>query len=240
MKYQVHLDVYEGPLDLLLKRLTAEEIAVGDVSVCTIVDQFLDYFTGIAFSDLDEGGRFLVLAAALLAVKGRLLLPRHEEEDEGECAPPQDDEEGALETDWAEYLTFQDAAATLEARAREWTMVYRRPPAQVEAPEQRGAGENITRLIEAFQGIMERLSSLPQPYVVKGVPYDLDDMMDHVLVRIKSFPEGVGFSDFFSGACGRDEVIFTFLAVLELVYEGKIRVLDQDDSLDLLLIEQSG
>ncbi|MEG3068104.1 MAG: segregation/condensation protein A [Syntrophaceticus schinkii] len=100
----------------------------GEIPVCTIIDQFIDYYMGIAFSDLEEGSRFLVLAATLLAVKARLLLPRHEEEDE-ESDPllDQDDEDGLLETDFEEYLAFQDAAITLEERAREWMMVYRRP-----------------------------------------------------------------------------------------------------------------
>jgi segregation and condensation protein A len=120
LKYQVQLDVYEGPLDLLLRRLNNEEIPAGEIPVCIIIDQFIDYYMGIAFSDLEEGSRFLVLAATLLAVKARLLLPRREEEDEeSDTLLDQDDEEGLLETDFDEYLAFQDAAMTLEERAAE-------------------------------------------------------------------------------------------------------------------------
>lgn len=237
MKYQVQLDIYQGPLDLLLKRITNKEIPAGEVSVCKIIDQFLDYYMGIAFSDLEEGSRFLLLAATLLAVKARLLLPRREVEDqESEPLLDQDDEEGFLETDLGEYLVFQDAAAALEMRAREWMMVYRRPSANVEVPEPRGARDDLSRLLEAFQGIIERISKLPEPYMVRSVPYDLDDVMSGVLEKIESHPEGICFSDFFTAVSGRDEVIFTFLAVLELVYEGKVRVKGDQEIGELLLI----
>lgn len=237
MKYQVQLDVYEGPLDLLLRSLNNEEIPAGEIPVCIIIDQFIDYYMGIAFSDLEEGSRFLVLAATLLAVKARLLLPRREEEDE-ESDPllDQDDEDGLLETDFEEYLAFQDAAITLEERAREWMMVYRRPPIKVKVPEQKGARDDVSRLLEAFQGIIERISKLPEPYMVKSVPYDLDDLMNDVLAMIKSCPEGIHFSDFFPVTYGRDDVIFTFLAVLELVYEGEIIVREDLKTDELLLI----
>jgi segregation and condensation protein A len=237
LKYQVQLDVYEGPLDLLLRRLNNEEIPAGEIPVCIIIDQFIDYYMGIAFSDLEEGSRFLVLAATLLAVKARLLLPRREEEDEeSDTLLDQDDEEGLLETDFDEYLAFQDAAMTLEERAREWMMVYRRPPTKFKVPEQRGARDDISRLVEAFHGIIERISKLPEPYMVKSVPYDLDDVMNDVLVMIKSRPEGIYFCDFFPVDYGREDVIFTFLAVLELVYEGKVLVREAQETDELVLI----
>lgn len=237
MKYQVQLDVYKGPLDLLLRRLTREEIPADEVPVCTIIDQFLEYYLGIAFSDLEEGSRFLVLAATLLAVKARLLLPRREEEDEAsDPLLDQDDEESLLETDFGEYLAFQNAAVTLEERAREWMMVYRRPPTQVKVPKPRGARDDLSRLVEAFQGIIERISKLPEPYMVSSVPYDLDDVMSDVLVKIKSRPDGLYFSHIFPATSGREDVIFIFLAVLELVYEGKLRVKDVQETEEILLV----
>jgi segregation and condensation protein A len=108
LKYQVHLEVFEGPLDLLIKQLTNEEIPVGKISVCKIIDQFVDYYMGFAFSDLEEGGRFFVLAATLLAVKGRFLLPRREEEEDEDDSDPLLEEEEQLETDFGEYLAFQE------------------------------------------------------------------------------------------------------------------------------------
>ncbi|MEG3068105.1 MAG: hypothetical protein RQM95_07790 [Syntrophaceticus schinkii] len=91
-------------------------------------------------------------------------------------------------------------------------------------------------LLEAFQGIIERISKLPEPYMVKSVPYDLDDLMNDVLAMIKSRPEGIHFCDFFPVTYGRDDVIFTFLAVLELVYEGEIIVREDLKTDELLLI----
>ncbi len=241
MKYQVQLDIYEGPLDLLVRSVTNQEIPAYEISVCTIIDQFIEYFMGIgtAFSDLEEGSRFLVLAATLLAVKARLLLPRREEEDEeSDTLLDEEDEEGLLETDLDEYLAFQEAAGTLEERAREWMMVYRRPPINIKVPEQRCPRDDISRLVKAFHGIIERISKLPEPYKVKSVPYDLDDVMSDVLVKINSRPKGMYFSDFFPVTSGREEIIITFLAVLELVYEGEISVKEDQETEEILLISK--
>lgn len=236
MKYQVQLEVFEGPLDLLIKQLTNEEIPVGKVSVCKIIDQFVDYYMGIAFSDLEEGGRFLVLAATLLAVKARFLLPRREEDEDEDDSDPLLEEEDQVETDFGEYLAFQEAAVTLEERGQQWMKVYRRPSIPVKVSAQRSINGDISRLVEAFQGVVERISEIPEPYTVNSVPYDLDGVMESVLLKLKSNPHGLYFTEFFPAEYGREEVIFAFLAVLELVYEGKVRVKNEQEMDELLLV----
>ncbi len=240
MKYQVHLEVFEGTLDLLIKQLTTEEIPAGKVSVCKIIDQFVDYYMGIAFSDLEEGSRFLVLVATLLAVKARLLLPRREDEDESGSLLEEEDGEGSLETDFGEYLAFQEAAVNLDERGRQWMKVYKRPSLPVQVSVQRGIDGDISRLVEAFQDIVERISKTPEPYTVNSVPYDLDSVMESVLLKLKSRPQGLYFSEFFPANFPanyrREEVIVTFLAVLELVYEGKMRVQNEQEKEELLLV----
>lgn len=236
MKYQVHLEVFEGPLDLLIKQLTNEEIPVGKISVCKIIDQFVDYYMGFTFSDLEEGGRFLVLAATLLAVKGRFLLPRREEEEDEDDSDPLLEEEEQLETDFGEYLAFQEAAVTLEERGRQWMKVYKRPSLAVKLSAQRSINEDVSRLVEAFQGIVERISKIPDPYTVNNVPYDLDFVIESVLQKLKTNPQGLYFTEIFPDQYGREEVIFAFLAVLELVYEGKVRVKNDQEIDELLLV----
>ena len=235
MKYQVQLKVYEGPLDLLLKRVKREEIPIGEIPICEIIDQFLDYFLKIAISDLEEGSRFLVLAATLLAVKARLLLPKREEEESDlECV--EDEQDGMLESDMEEYLAVQEAAAVLEDKAKEWMLSYQRlSRPQDKPPEPRGTRDDVSRLVEAFQEVLERISALPEPYSVQGVPFDLDAVMSDVLMRISCQPEGMNFKELFPAASSKKEVVITFLAVLELVYEGKVRVLQNQDTEGLFL-----
>ena len=105
-------------------------------------------------------------------------------------------------------------------------------------PEQRCPRDDISRLVKAFHGIIERISKLPEPYKVKSVPYDLDDVMSDVLVKINSRPKGMYFSDFFPVTSGREEIIITFLAVLELVYEGEISVKEDQETEEILLISK--
>ncbi len=231
MKYQVQLEIYKGPLDLLLKRVTREELPVEQISVCTVIDQFVEYLSEIAVYDIEEGSRFMYLAAALLAVKARLLLPCHEGEEKEDDAPDDQYGEGLIESDFNEYLAFREAAASLNERAIKWRMTHRRPIMRQKVPgDTRG---DLDCLVKAFQGVLERISTLPEPYVVEGLSFNIDDVMDDLLTRIQSCPEGLSFNDIFNTIAEREEVIITFLAILELIYQGKVNVrqLDADEML---------
>ncbi len=240
MKYQVQLEIYEGPLELLLKRVAREELPVEQISVCAIIDQVIEYLSGIAI-DIEEGSRFLYLAAALLAVKARLLLPCHEDEEKEEDDIWDDDQgEGLSESAINEYLVFREAAASLEQRAQNWRRSYRRPVIRDKTPVERCSGEDLTRLVKAFQGVLHRLSSSLEPYVVEGIAFSIDEIMDQLINRIQANPDGLSFKDIFKTTRGKEELIITFLAVLELIYQGKVSI-RQDDAEEILLIpEQEG
>lgn len=228
MKYQVKLDVYEGPLDLLLRLVERQEIAVASVSVCEIIEQFLAYFTTLDLTDIDEGSRFLVTAAALLAVKAQLLLPQPEtEKPEADLAVCQDtDDTFDFQANICEYMQFREAAATLGQRAAEWRLRYKRPPVAPEDIPPRVNRVQVARLVKAFQDLLER-NLLPEPYTVRSPALSLPEMMETVLITLGRNPGGVVFRTFFHTDSGREEIICTFLAILELVYRARIKV-EQD------------
>jgi len=240
LKYQVQLEIYKGPLELLLKRVNREELPAEQISVCAIIDQFVEYLSGIAI-DIEEGSRFLYLAAALLAVKARLLLPCHgDEEKEEEHIWDDDYEQGLSESTINEYLVFREAAASLEKRAEKWRRSYRRPVVRNRIPVERCSGEDLTRLVKAFQGVLQRIASFPEPYVVEGIAFSIDEVMDQLFARIQTNPDGLSFKDIFKTTSGKEELIITFLAVLELIYQGKVSI-RQDVAEEVLLIpEQEG
>jgi len=240
LKYQVQLEIYKGPLELLLKRVTREELPAEQISVCAIIDQFLEYLSGIAL-DIEEGSRFLYLAAALLAVKARLLLPSHEDEEREEDGVWDDDPgEGLSESAFNEYLVFREAAASLEQRAHNWRRSYPRPVVRDKTHVERCSGEDLSRLVKAFQGVLQRITSFPEPYVVEGIPFKIDEVMDQLYTRICANPDGLSFKDIFKTTSGKEELIITFLAVLELIYQGKVSI-RQDDAEEILLFpEQEG
>lgn len=223
MKYQVKLEVYNGPLDLLLRLLEKEEIPARDVSVCSIIEQFLEHFRGTGSNDIEEGGRFLVLAAALLSLKARLLLPQpRRQEGEREYCNEEDDREGLTETSLQDYLLIVKAAAILDERAREWRRSYPRSLNIVR--EHRGVQEDVSLLVRAFQRVLAERPSPPAAYVVENSACDLEEAIENVKKMAQERPEGLLFRELFTDKSGKEEVIAVFLAVLELVFQGEIKV----------------
>lgn len=243
MKYQVKLEVYEGPLDLLVRSVEKEEISAGEVSVYTIIEQFLRYFRELEFSDLEEGSRFLMLAAALLSLKAHWLLPQQAEEEETVEADPcceDDDEELFLNSSFEDYLLFQEAAVVLEERAREWSMSYNRPRSSNKGISRRrkdqGVQEDVSILVRAFKDVLANLPEPSAPYTVGSAPFDLAAAMEDVLKSVQAGTGCLLFRDLFAEKASKEEVIITFLAVLELVFRGEIGV-RQDQLTDEIYLD---
>lgn len=222
MKYQVKLEIYNGPLDLLLRLLEKEEIPARDVSVSSIIEQFFEHFRKTGATDIEEGSRFLVLAAALLSLKARLLLPQpKEQEGEREYCDEEDDREGLAEMSVQDYLLIMKAAAMLDERAREWRRSY--PRLEV-VREQRGVREDVSLLVRAFQRVLAERPAPPVPYVVENSTCDLEEAINNVKKMVQNRPEGLLFRELFTDKSGKEEIIAVFLAVLELVFQGEIKV----------------
>lgn len=234
MKYRVKLGVYEGPLDLLLKLVERQEIAVASVSVCEIIDQFMDYFMKTEFTDVEEGSRFLVIAATLLSVKAQLVLPRPEQDatDEG----IELEEDGGIDVDFGlEYLSIKEAAAILEKRAEDWRLIHKRPAKSFQKEDLPKVKHlDISLLVSAFKEVLKR-NVPPEPYQVQAPVLDIWERIEVVLGFLMQKPEGILFREMFLPNSRREELIITFLAILELVYQGKIKVRQEDHSGDIYL-----
>src|SRR6516225_7708520 len=126
MDYQVDLDMFRGPLDLLLFLVKRHEVDICDIPIAKIADQFLEYLRVIELIDVERAGEFLVMAATLMEIKSRLLLPRSDELAEEEEDPRQE-----LVRQLLEYKKIKDAAALLEEQAER--QHYRLPRFPVEA-----------------------------------------------------------------------------------------------------------
>jgi segregation and condensation protein A len=238
LNYQVRLEAYEGPLDLLLKLVERQEIAVASISVCQIISQFVDYFTSHDFTDVDEGSRFLVLAATLLAVKAQLILPRPD--DEGQAVEESAlDEEQDLEfgDHLLSYLEFREVAVALEQRAQDWQLHYHRSAQNLTMVVQARPvkHDDLGRLVKAFQSVLER-SAEPDPYEVRVASLNLWDVMDSVLIRVSAVSEGLAFTLLFQPDSARQDIIVTFLAILELVYRGQVHLVQEEQSGEIVLV----
>src|SRR3954471_2457579 len=211
-EYQVRLDAFQGPLDLLLYLVKREEVDVRDIPVARVAEQFKEYLDVLALVDVEAAGDFLVLAATLMEIKSRMLLPRAE----GPGGAEEEDPRLGLVKQLLEYKRFKDAAARLEELAGEQACrMPRQPPAPAApagAPPLRPV--ELWDLVSAFGRLLrETMAQQPQEVVVDQTP--LHVTMAAVLERLGR--EGpLPLSALFTPPYTRGRLVGLFLAVLEL------------------------
>jgi segregation and condensation protein A len=220
--YKVQLDVFEGPLDLLLYLIKKEEVDVHDIPIERITTQYMDTLGLMRMLDLNIAGEFLVMAATLMMIKSRMLLPveeRPELEEEEEEDPRWD-----LVRQLVEYKKFKDAALFLENMEIRRENVFGREGEGVQlgkAPDVSLNDVSIFDLISAFNEALKRLEdeSLTEIF---GDRFTVSEKIDQ-LVSILDRENGSSMSDLFKGMRSRNEMTCTFLALLELIKMKQVR-----------------
>ncbi|MCZ6625908.1 MAG: segregation/condensation protein A [Deltaproteobacteria bacterium] len=226
MSTKVQLEIFEGPLDLLLHLIKKNEVSITDVPIATITEQYLSTLEVMQSLNLDVAGEFLVMAATLIQIKSRMLLPPGEGEGEGEGEEEEDTREELIRR-MLEYQRFKDAAEELEKREILRRDVFVRPSEAPEEVESVGfEGLSLFDLISAFRHILERFPEGAVHEVTLeriSVREKMNLLLDDLHRRGK-----VVFQSLFAGAASRMEVVVTFLAMLELVRIRAIRVWQEE------------
>src|SRR5688572_7396420 len=222
--YKVKLDTFEGPLDLLLHLIRKNEVNVYDIPIALITEQYLAYIGLMEELNLDVAGEFVVMAATLIHIKSRLLLPRAD--------PTQDDEPGedpreALVRRLLEHQKYKAAAEMLHDRETLRSAQFMRPDASIaEAAGEEYEPElevDLFSLIAAFKGVLERATRRPR-MVLPPEQISIEDRIHQLLGRL-SETEACGFEQLFDDGDGsRAFMIVTFLATLEMIRLKLIRV----------------
>ena len=217
----VRLPIFEGPLDLLLHLIKRNEVQVSDIPIATITDQYLATLEELPELNLDGAGEYLVMAATLVYIKSRMLLPVPEEEDE-----PEDDPRHELMQQLLEYQRYRDVAVGLGERAVLDRDVFARDPERLGPPRPGEPDEPAVRdaslgdLLDALRGVLRRLRP-PPVHEVPREEISIGQAVERVLARFAD-AEAVEFAALFAPEATRAEVIATFLALLELI---RLRVL---------------
>lgn len=226
--YKVTLDVFEGPLDLLLYLVRREEIDIYDIPIGRIAAQYMEFLDEARDMNLDVAGEFVAMAATLMVIKSRMLLPveRRNATEGGpdEWVDPRLD----IVRQLVEYKKFKDAAAHLETLELLQSSSYGfgggRPKFEKTPADMRAALAKLTLedLFTAFRVAMARAAEVP-PGELKGARFSVSDRMDFVMSKTRE--EGrVAFFSLFTPESPRGEVITTFLAILELLRQHRILV----------------
>jgi len=223
MNPRFRLDIFEGPLDLLLHLIKKNEVDIHDIPIAMITDQYLGYLGLLEQLNLDLAGEYLVMAATLMQIKSRMLLPPAEGEAEDE-----EDPRIALVQQLEEYQRFRAAAGQLADRDILDRDVFRRSPeaADGEARELPPLRElELADLVDALREVLKRLPE-DQAHEIVGERIPIADRIPVILERLRL--GDVAFADLFDPRSSRREVISTFLALLELVKMRAVRALQTE------------
>jgi len=221
-KYQIKLENFEGPLDLLLHLIEKNEIDIYDIPIAKITDQYITYIRDIEQLDLDSASEFLVLAATLLAIKAKMLLPKPIKLLEEVEKDPREELVARL----LEYKKFKEAAGYLKGRENEMHKVFLRKQDEeqlVNKFDPSNPVENISiyDLLQAFRIILEKTDNIEPVYEISKEKISIQQCIIIILAKLESNHKLL-FTDLFPIGTSQTRVIVTFLALLELIKQNRI------------------
>ena len=229
MTYKIHLEVFEGPLDLLLYLIKKEELNIYDIPITRITDQYLEYLNLMEILDLEVAGEFLVMAATLMQIKSRMLLPP----DPAGEAPEELDPRAELVRRLLEYKAFKEAADKLRGFEGKRSELFTRFGAE---PELDGGDSpflevSLFDLISAFSLVLKNLPKSDFHEVLKD-EFTVAEKVHEIFHRLVKEPV-IYFSELCKSSKNKFEVITTFLAILELIRLKEVLVRQADHFSDI-------
>jgi segregation and condensation protein A len=226
MSYQIKLEIFEGPMDLLLHLIKKHELDIYSIPIALITQQYLEYLDLMKSLDMEIAGDFLVMASTLTHIKSRMMLPPSETPDaEDDGVDPQ----AELIRRLLEYKSFKDAAGSLEDREHTWSQVFTRPPEAAELPaddEPLLFDFHLFDLLAALKDVMARVPDAAFEITAEAV--SITEKISQILSRLES-ADSLLFTDLFENSTSKAQVIGTFLALLELIKNRMVKVFQVEE-----------
>jgi segregation and condensation protein A len=227
--YRVSLDAFEGPMDLLLHLIKKNDIDIYDIPITLILEQYLAHVDIAKELNIDLAGDFLLLAAELIHIKSRLLMPLEEEQEEEEGEDPR----AELVRRLIEYQRYKDASEKLMQRPMLGKDVFTRGETSQVPEEDRELEADMTSLLVAFQKVLQRLPQ-EKAYEIQREELSISDKIMSLTEKIKHVKE-LKFSEIFDPELGRFDLVISFLALLEMAKLHMIRI-KQGDTFDEIYV----
>lgn len=224
----LHLPIFEGPLDLLLHLVRENKVSITDIPIALITDQYLEYLRMMEELDLEIASEFLVMAATLLEIKSRMLLPKPPRPADEE----EEDPRAELTARLIEYQKYKALVETLqawEAERKQW--FFRSPDApmpdyELPIPVGELTPQHLLRALERL--LAEAIDTPPPAILIPRKRLSLRLKIVEIWRKIQGAQEGLRFEDLLDAPFTRWEVLLTFLAVLELMRQGRIEARQED------------
>ena len=236
--YKVRLEVFEGPLDLLLYLIKKDELEIHDIPIETITTQYVQYLELMQMLDLNVAGEFLVMAATLMMIKSRMLLPV---EERPELEAEEEDPRWDLVRQLVEYKKFKDAALHLEALELRREDIFGRDGAEAvlgKEPDVALHDVGLFDLISAFSDALKKVKSeeLREIFAERFTVADKIELLGERLRREKRF----SISRMFAGMLSRNEIACTFVALLELIRLNQARAVQKETYGEIMIEAAEG
>jgi len=229
--FEIKLPKFEGPFDLLLFFIEGDELDIHDIPIARITNDFLDYMHTMQQMNIELASEFILVAATLMRIKAKLLLPRYEKGEDGNEIDPRQD----LVRQLLDYKQFKAAAEDLRQMEDERMMRFARGNIQQElakmvtASETGYAGElnqlTLYRLIATFEKVMARFEDQQNRHfhTVVQPPFTIENQKEHIRKKLMQKPQ-MNFTDLFEECTGKLHAVFTFLALLELLQNRNVLI----------------
>jgi segregation and condensation protein A len=230
--YKVQLEVFEGPLDLLLYLIQKDEIDIYRIPISRITTQYMQYLDLLKIVVPEVAGEFIVMGATLMYIKSKMLLPEQDQVIDPEAPADEFDPRWDLIRQLVEYKKFKDAASELHQReilqeslfTRQQTTLGLNEP----QPKETGLGDvSLFDLLHAFNTVLKRADDEEGFHEISEEHFTVSDKIDFIL-SLTAVEEKTSFSRLFEGAASRPEKIVTFLALLELIRLRQLRILQTE------------
>lgn len=230
-KLSFRLVVFEGPLDLLLQLISKNKVNIYDIPIKEITTQYFEVIEKMQEMDLEVSSEFITMAAQLLYIKSKMLLPQDDEEDE-------EDPRADLAARLLEYKKYKEASGYLKEHEFSSRYMFFKAPDDVEPKVVEYKGDfDISKLTEAFYDILERTKRRQPPPkkifdgIVKRSIVSVKDKITEILDAV-SDGRKISFNEWFENLIYREEMVASFLAVLELIKDGRLKVAYKSDKRD--------
>lgn len=247
MIYNVKIDAFEGPLDLLLHLIHTLEIDIYDIPVAEITEQYLLYIQTMQELELDVASEYLVMAATLLAIKSKMLLPKYEDELEEENEfTYEEDPRDELVVKLLEYKKYKQAAEELKALEEERSLMFSKPPTDLTHlmrelnPKKVDLNISLYDMLGAYHKLLRR-KKLQKPLNTKVTRQEvsIEKRMDELIVYLRKIKGRVSFDSLFPHY-DREHIVITFLAILELLKRDEIIVEQESNFAQLYVANKDG
>ena len=234
--YNISLEIFEGPLDLLLYLIKKEEVDIHDIPIEKITVQYLEYLNLMKILDLNIAGDFIVMSSTLMLIKSRMLLPSAEQDDAQE---EEEDPRWDLVQQLVEYKKFKDVADHLEELEKKMDDIFVRESDHAQLGNITNIDLKDANVFDLLTALSDALENVNEENLVEifAEEYSVFQKINFVKESLQ-ITKKLNVTDLFCGMTSRNEIICTFLAILELMKSNEIIAL-QDSSFDSIFVKST-